>query len=80
MKQLRYAEARAAVIGSVTAAMKAQAVLSAAAIPSTVVKWEGSSRLHGCVYGVRFSPAQENNVKTVLASARIAVKEWRNDE
>ena len=68
-----------AAIGSVTQAQKAQAALAAAAIPSTVVKWEGSSRLRGCVYGVRYSCLQEKNVKTVLAAARIAVKQW-NDE
>ena len=70
----------AAVLGSVTQAMKAQAALAAAAIPSTVMKWEGSSRLRGCVYGVRFAASQTNNVKTVLTSARIAVKEWRAEE
>ena len=68
-----------AAIGSVTQAQKAQAALAAAAIPSTVVKWEGSSRLRGCVYGVRFSCLQQRNVESVLASARIAVKQW-NDE
>ncbi len=68
-----------AAIGSVTQAQKAQAVLAAAAIPTSVVKWEGSSRLRGCVYGVRYACSQEKNVKTVLTSARIAVKQW-NDE
>lgn len=79
MKQQKDAGERAAVLGSVTQAMKAQAVLAAAAIPSTVVKWEASSRLRGCVYGVRFAAPQMNNVKALLLSARIAVKEWRED-
>ena len=78
MKQGYGGECSAA-IGSVTQAQKAQAALAAAAIPSTVMKWEASSRLRGCVYGVSFSCQQERNVKAVLASARISVKQW-NDE
>ena len=77
-RQESYGECSAA-IGSVTQAQKAQAALAAAAIPTSVVKWEGSSRLRGCVYGVRFSCLQRRNVESVLASARIAVKQW-NDE
>ena len=77
--QQEYTGECSAAIGSVTQAMKAQKTLAAAAIPSTVVKWESSSRLRGCVYGVRFSCLQERNVKTVLSSAHIAVKQW-NDE
>ena len=67
-----------AAIGSVTQAQKAQRALAEAAIPTTVVKWENSSRLLGCVYGVRFACAQANNVRTVLASARISVKQWND--
>ncbi len=67
-----------AAIGSVTQAQKAQRALAEAAIPATVVKWENSSRLLGCVYGVRFACAQANNVRTVLASARISVKQWND--
>ena len=72
-EQLRncYAE-----LGSVTYAMKAQAALGAAAIPSTVIKSESSSSRRGCVYGIRFSCQQENNVRMVLSSARIPVKQW----
>ena len=65
-----------AAIGSMTQAQKAQRVLAEAAIPSMVIKWENSSRLLGCVYGVRFSCGQAKNVRTVLASARISVKQW----
>ena len=66
-------------IGSVTYAMKAQAALGAAAIPSTVVKSESSSSRRGCVYGIRFSCQQENNVRTVLATARIPVRKWSGE-
>ena len=66
-------------IGSMTQAQKAQRALGEAAIPAAVVKWENSSRLLGCVYGLRFSCAQANNVRTVLASAKISVKQWNGD-
>ena len=78
MKQGYMRECSAA-LGSVTQAMKAQSLLAAASIPSTVMKWEASSRLRGCVYGVQFSCQQRNNVEAALASARISVKQW-NDE
>ncbi len=61
-------------IGSVTEAMKAQKVLAAAAIPSEIIKKEGSSRRRGCVFGIGFSCAQKNNVRAVLSSARIYPK------
>lgn len=78
MKQ-EYMRGCSAALGSVTQAMKAQKALAAAAIPSTVIKWEASSRLRGCMYGVQYSCVQERNVKSVLTSAHIAVKQW-NDE
>lgn len=62
-------------LGSMTAAMKAQTALSHAAIPSTVIKLEASSR-HGCSYGLSFSCLQEQNVRTVLSANRISVKKW----
>lgn len=66
-------------IGSLTGAMKAQKTLSAAAIPTSVVKTESSSR-RGCVYGIRFSRNQLNNVRTVLSAARISVKRWDTED
>ena len=65
-----------AAIGSITYAQKAQKALAAAAIPSSVTKAEVSSSKRGCVYGIRFSCAQESNVRAILSNARIAVKEW----
>lgn len=64
-------------LGSVTLAMKAQDALAAAAIPVTVEKTESAAR--GCSYGIRFSCLQENNVRAVLATARIPVKRWNGD-
>jgi len=66
-------------LGSVTAAMKAQRALAEAAIQSTVIKSE-SSRRSGCSYGIRFSCLQERNVRTVLETAHIPVKQWNSGE
>lgn len=66
-------------LGSVTMAMKAQKALAAAAIPSSVVKTESSSR-RGCSYGIRFSCNQWSNVRTVLFGAGITVKEWNTED
>ncbi len=65
-------------IGSVTQAIRAQNALASAAIPSNVIKSQSSSR-HGCVYGVSFSCAQENNVRTVLTNAKIPVRHWNSE-
>ena len=65
-------------IGSVTQAMKAQAALNAAAIPSEVIK-TGSNTKRGCVYAVEFSCQQANNVSTVLSKEKINVRYWNVD-
>ena len=66
-----------AAIGSMTQAQMAQKALATAAIQSTVKKFEAPSSLRrGCIYGVKFSCIQKNNVEAVLSSARIAVKNW----
>lgn len=62
-------------MGSVTEAMKAQRVLAAAAIPTEVIKIEGTRR-RGCVFGIGFSCSQQNNVRAVLSSARINPRAW----
>lgn len=69
-----------ALIGSVTQAMKAQEALSKAAIPSRVIKSEASSSRRGCIFGIRYSCAQEGNVKTILGHAHIPVKAWTSEE
>ena len=67
-----------AALGSVTEAMKAEKVLAAAAIPCEIIKSEGSSRRRGCVFGIGFSCAQQNNVRAVLSAARIYPRAWKN--
>ncbi len=64
-------------LGSITYAMKAQKLLSAAAIPSTVIKQESAGR--GCSYSLQFSCSQINNVKTVFANEKIKVKQWKEE-
>lgn len=64
-----------AAIGSMTQAMKAQRALGEAAILSTVVKSESSSR-RGCIYGLSFPCVQEANVRRIFASSGVKVKEW----
>ena len=62
-------------LGSITQAMRAQKALAEAAIPSRVIKTEGTSR-RGCAYGLSFSCEQEKNVRYVLTQSRISVKQW----
>ena len=64
------------VLQSLTAAQKAQRLLAAAAIPSSIIKTEGTSFTHGCSYGIKFSCNQQNNVARVLDGAGVAVKKW----
>ncbi len=72
-----YSGGCSAAIGSITQAMKAQKLLAAAAIPTTVIKNEDKgSNGKGCVYGLGFSCLQYKNVQTVLAQERIKVKQW----
>ena len=79
---VRDAEGCFAELGSLTAAMKAQEALAAAAIPSSVEKTENveSSSHRGCAYGLRLSCQQVRNARTVLRAARISVKQWNTEE
>ena len=65
-----------AVMGTLTNAQKAQRVLSAAAIPTSLTKSEASSSRKGCVWSVTFSCNQLGNVKSVLSSGGIRVSDW----
>ncbi len=62
--------------GSLTKALKLQDALAAAAIPSKLVKTDSSSR-RGCGYSLRFSCAQENNVRAVLYGDRDVTRRKR---
>jgi hypothetical protein len=65
-----------AVIGSMTQAMKAQSVLSEAAIRSTLTKISSSRTHNGCAYGVDFPCTQSGNVRTVLERAGVRVRDY----
>lgn len=60
-----------AVIGSVTAAMKAQRALASASIQSTVVKLDASVTARGCAHGIEYDCNQSSNVRAILNSAGI---------
>lgn len=68
-----------AVLGSTTQALRAQKALAAASIPSEVVKTGSGASHHGCVYGIEFDAMQYKNVRMILSSARINVKEYITD-
>lgn len=64
-----------AVMGAMTQALRAQRVLANAAVPTEVIKTDADKR-RGCAYALSYSCAQENNVRTLLASAGIRVREF----
>ena len=68
------------VLGTLTNAQKAQRALSAAAIPSKIVKQSSSHSSRGCVWSVEFSYSQSQNVRTVLANAGISIRVWSDEK
>ena len=65
-----------AAIGSVSEALAAQRVLSTSAIPTEVINYDRAHSSRGCIYGISFGCAWENNVRAALGAARIDVKEY----
>ncbi len=65
-----------AVIGSMTQAMKAQSLLSEAAIRVSVVKVSSARSTGGCAYGVDYPCTQSANVQTVLERGGVRVREY----
>ncbi|MBP3667732.1 MAG: DUF3343 domain-containing protein [Clostridia bacterium] len=65
-----------AVIGSMTRAMKAQALLSEAAVRASLVKVSSAQTTGGCAYGVDFPCTQRANVQVVLERAGVRVREY----
>lgn len=63
-----------AVIGSVTAAMRAHSALEREVIRSDVVKITDADDRRGCIYGIEFSEPQTDNVLRILSRSRITVK------
>ena len=78
-KNYQYKSCRA-VIGTLTGAQKANKALTAAAIPSNVIKTESASRHGGCVWSVSFACNQMENVRSVLSSAGINVRSFGGND
>lgn len=67
-------------MSSMTYALKAQRALSAAAIPCRIVSLDSSKAKRGCAYGIEFSCAQLENVKTVFKNGRITARHYYNGD
>ncbi len=66
---------------SQTYALKAQRLLSAAGIPSKVIKLDGEKSKMGCSYAIEFSCFQAEGVKKILDSKRVRVRHfYKGDE
>ena len=65
-----------AVVGSMTQAMRAQTVLSEAAIRTTLTKISSAKTHNGCAYGVDFPCTQSGNVRIILDGAGIRVRDY----
>ena len=62
------------VMGSMTQAMRAQRVLSGAAIRAEIVKTDAAQR--GCSYALSYSCAQSGNVRAILSRAGISARDY----
>ena len=69
-----------AVMGSMTQAMRAQKVLAGAAVRAEVVKADSAHTSRGCAYALSYPCSQENNVRTILSSARIRVRDFYRED
>lgn len=65
-----------AAFNSMTAAIGAQRVLSAAAIRASIVKLNANQTARGCGYGLEFSCAQRQNVEALFQSRGIQVSSY----
>ena len=64
------------VMGSMTQTMRAQRVLTDAAIRAEIVKADPEYSRRGCAYALSYSCAQSGNVRTILARAGIRPREF----
>ena len=65
-----------AIMGPMTQAMKAQAVLGEAAIRTSIIKISSSTGHNGCAYGVEYPCTQQQNVRMILNQASIKVRDF----
>ena len=66
----------AAVIGSMTQAMRVQKLLANAAIRGEVIKVDSAITGRGCAYAVSYSCLQADHVKMILRDAGIRVRSY----
>lgn len=69
-----------AVMGSMTQTLRAQKVLSEAAVRAEIVKADSAHTRRGCAYALSYPCSQENNVRTILSSAGIRVRDFYREE
>lgn len=68
-----------AAIGSNTSAIRAQRILAAAGITSSVKKTDRGRKAGGCTYGVSYPCLYGTSVELILKDAGIRVTEYRHD-
>ena len=69
-----------AVMGSMTQTLRAQKVLADAAVRAEVVKADSAHTRRGCAYALSYPCSQEGNVRTVLSSAGIRVRDFYRED
>lgn len=69
-----------AVMGSMTQTMRAQKVLSNAAIRAEVVKADSAHTRRGCAYALSYPCVQDGNVRAVLSSAGIRARDFYRED
>jgi hypothetical protein len=62
-------------IGSMSAALRAQRMLSAGSIQSTIIKTEGGRREGGCTYGLSVPCLQLRAAKGLLQEHGVRIRE-----
>lgn len=69
-----------AVVGSMTQTLRAQKVLASAAVRADVIKADSAHTRRGCAYALSYPCSQENNVRTILSSAGIRVRDFYRED
>ena len=75
-----YSKGCLAVMGSMTQVLRAQKALSDAAVHAEVVKADSAHTRRGCAYALSYPCSQENNVRTILSSAGIRVRDFYRED
>lgn len=74
--QYKGEEKSVAAIGSMTAAIKAQRVLTASGIAAEIISLSPNETRRGCAYGIEYAMALDTNVRSALRAARISVSQY----